>query len=191
MNTTKIIQALTYMASKQPNGVIDTMKAYKLLWLADRYHLRHYTRTVTGDDYYALPYGPVPSDAKNLVDGHPTIKATEAGMFGNYMEVIPSHQLRAKRQADLDVFSQTDIDAMDIILANYGNKSAVELSRLSHSFPEWKQYETQLSDATKKNGYKIDKDLFYVNMPDSTGLFVDDPEKLEFLKEMFHQYQES
>ena len=44
------------------------MKAYKLLWLADRYHLRQTGTTVTGDAYYAMPFGIVPNDAKCLLD---------------------------------------------------------------------------------------------------------------------------
>jgi hypothetical protein len=44
------------------------MKAYKLLWLADRYHLRQYGRTITGDTYFALPLGLIPSDAKNILE---------------------------------------------------------------------------------------------------------------------------
>lgn len=190
MDTRKIIQALCYMANHQPDATIDTMKAYKLLWLSDRLHLRNYTRTVTGDTYFALPYGPVPSDAKNLVDHKPTAKHTEVGLFDEYLEVLPEHKIRARKSANLAVFSKTDIDSMNLILNKFNSMSAVDLSNFSHTFPEWKQYEHLLSDSNKKNGYKIDKDLFYVNMNESSGLFVDDPEKLEFLKQMFHQYQQ-
>ena len=72
MDTRKIVQALAYLASKEDDKVMDNMKAYKLLWLADRYHLRQTGRTITGDAYYALPHGIVPSDAKNLLDGAKT-----------------------------------------------------------------------------------------------------------------------
>ena len=54
-DTRKIIQALTYIAYQQPGHKINSMKAYKLLWLADRYHLRQYGRTITGDTFFALP----------------------------------------------------------------------------------------------------------------------------------------
>ena len=37
-NKRKILQALNYLASFQGNKTISEMKAYKLLWLADRYY---------------------------------------------------------------------------------------------------------------------------------------------------------
>lgn len=48
-DTRKIVQALNYIACSQVGGVANCMKAYKLLWLADIYHLRQYGRTVSGD----------------------------------------------------------------------------------------------------------------------------------------------
>ena len=77
MDTKKIIQALAYMAYKEPNHIMDNIKAYKLLWLADRYHVRRTGRLVTGDAYYAMPKGPVPSDAKNLLEGQATHLTTD------------------------------------------------------------------------------------------------------------------
>ena len=68
-NTNKIIQSLVFIASKMEDKTVDVMKAYKLLWLADRCHLRMYGRTITGDKYYALPMGLVPTDAKHILDG--------------------------------------------------------------------------------------------------------------------------
>ena len=58
--TKKIIQALAYIAYQQADHKINSMKAYKLLWLADRYHLRQFGRTITGDTFFALPHGVVP-----------------------------------------------------------------------------------------------------------------------------------
>ena len=52
--------------------MVGFKKAYKLLWLIDRYSLRHYARTVSGDQYYAMILGPVPTDAKHILEGMPT-----------------------------------------------------------------------------------------------------------------------
>lgn len=71
-NTKKIIQALAFLASSMPEKSLSAMKAYKLLWLADRCHLRQNGRTITGDGYFALPKGMVPTDAKHLLDGDAT-----------------------------------------------------------------------------------------------------------------------
>ena len=83
-NTKKIIQALAYLASKMQSQTLDEMKAYKLLWLADRCHLRRNGRTITGDRYYAMPRGVVPTDAKHLLDGETTVLETPDG-YGRYL----------------------------------------------------------------------------------------------------------
>ncbi|MEN9919783.1 MAG: hypothetical protein RL662_2219, partial [Bacteroidota bacterium] len=68
VNYRKIIQTINYFAQKQPDKCMSKMKVYKLLWLADRYHVRQYGRTITGDTYYALPFGLVPSKTKDILD---------------------------------------------------------------------------------------------------------------------------
>ena len=65
----------------------------------------------------------------------------------------------------------------------------LELSEFSHQFPEWKQYEESLKNPKKKNGYKIDLDLFFENKEEASGLFKDSPELLELTKEVYHQYK--
>lgn len=66
--TRKLIQALDYIAYHQHNRTVGFMKAYKLLWLIDRYSMRHYARTVTGDMYFAMEHGTVPTDAKHVLE---------------------------------------------------------------------------------------------------------------------------
>lgn len=46
----KATQALNYLA-RENGGEINRMKALKLVYLADRYHLRTFGRPVVGDDY--------------------------------------------------------------------------------------------------------------------------------------------
>lgn len=190
MDTRKIIQALAYLASKQPNMRIANMKAFKLLWLADRYHLRQYGRTVTGDTYYAMPKGVVPSDAKHILDG----KATVMKPFECSLENIISPGVRSYTlvgEPNMKVFSKTDKDALDKVLGLYNGMSADELSQLSHKFPEWKEYESRLKDSDEKNSHKIDMKLFFVNYDDGKGLFTDDKELLSVTENIYRSHYES
>lgn len=63
----KATQALNFMA-RQSGGRISRLKALKLLFFADRYHLRKYGRTVSGCTYYAMTHGPVASEAKSIAE---------------------------------------------------------------------------------------------------------------------------
>ena len=48
-------------------GGIERAPGYKLLFLADKYHLIRYGRTITNDEYWAMSYGPVGTAAKDVL----------------------------------------------------------------------------------------------------------------------------
>ena len=60
----KATQALNFFALKK-DGKINKMKAIKLIYLADRLHLRKYGRPIVGDIYWAMKLGPVGSRASH------------------------------------------------------------------------------------------------------------------------------
>lgn len=191
-DTTKIIQALAYLASHQPEKTIDNMKAYKLLWLADRYHLRRTGRTITGDAYYAMPYGIVPSDTKCLLEDKRTKLNNPRGYKNKYIHIINNYQYQAIATPDLMVFSDSDQDALDKVLRYYGDCDALYLSEFSHRFPEWLKYKDKLKNQNTKNSYKINLDLFFENAPvDEWNLFNDNEELLSLTKDLYHQYNHS
>lgn len=189
-DTSKIIQALAYLANYQPEKMLDNMKAYKLLWLADRYHLRQTGRTITGDVYYAMPYGIVPSDAKCLLENEKT-KLKESKRYKNKYLLLDmkKHQYKAVSEPDLQIFSDSDQEALDKVLEHYNDLDAMQLSELSHKFPEWTNYKKVLENKETKNSYKIDFDYFFEDAPmDECRLFNDNKELLALTKDLFHQY---
>ena len=51
----KIAQILNYIAHQAGSSdAINRLKALKLIYFADRYHLRRYGRSVSNDDYFAM-----------------------------------------------------------------------------------------------------------------------------------------
>lgn len=184
----KIVQALTYLANYQPDKMLDNMKAYKLLWLADRYHLRQTGRTITGDSYYAMPFGIVPSDAKCLLENEKT-KLKEPKGYKNMYLILENHQYKAIAEPDLNEFSISDMEALDKVLAAYNKYDALQLSDISHRFPEWTFYKELLDNKNTKNSYKIDFDHFFEDAPvGEHQLFNDSRELLELTQELYHQY---
>lgn len=190
MDTTKIIQALAYIASKQPDRTIDNIKAYKILWLSDRCHLRRYGRTISGDVYYAMPKGVVPTDAKNLLEGKKTRLRTDNNYFTMYIRPTENHKYSVISEPDTKKFSQSDTEVLDRVIERCKGLSGQELSEISHKFPEWTFYEPMLRDANLKNSYKIDIDRFFDGCNDDpTGLFLNEnPEIVNLSKELYHQY---
>jgi uncharacterized phage-associated protein len=190
MNTTKkIIQALAYIAYQQPGHKVNSMKAYKLLWLADRYHLRQFGRTITGDVFFALPHGVVPSDAKNVVEHQITHIPTDEEYRDKYIKRLGKYSYQAITEPDIMVFSDSDQEALDKILQAYGTLDQYKLEELSHKFPEWLAYKAKLEAEGTPKAYKIDFDYFFDEAKeDKSGLFADNPEKIALIKEYFHEF---
>ena len=63
----KLVQALAFFAQRGVRD-LDKMKAAKLLFHADEYHLLKYGRPVIGDQYACMEYGPVPSASLNVMN---------------------------------------------------------------------------------------------------------------------------
>ena len=186
-DTKKIIQALTYLAGKEDDKVMDNMKAYKLLWLADRYHLRQTGRTITGDAYFAMPYGIVPSDAKCILENTKTKMKNPKGYKERFIASKDGHEFMALADADLKVFSDSDQEALDKVYETFGGMDAMQLSELSHHFPEWTFYRELLEDKEQKNSYRIDLDHFFEDSPQKE-FFSESKDLLELTQELYHQY---
>ena len=75
-NYKKAVYTLAYFALKE-GGAINKMKAFKLIWLSDRLHLRKYGRPILNDVYFALPMGPIPSNTKDIADNSDFLAETE------------------------------------------------------------------------------------------------------------------
>ena len=187
MDTKKIIQALVFFAYKQPNHKLDNMKAYKLLWLADRYQLRHSGRFLSGDKYFAMPFGPVPSDAKNILEGKPTIITTDKKYADEYLK-LGDKRYEAIKNPDLRVFSISDREVLDQVFKFYGRMSAKQLSAMSHKFPEWLAYKNFIQNEKCKDSYPINVDYFFDDTDaDDKGFFNDSSEALGLARDLYYQ----
>jgi uncharacterized phage-associated protein len=159
----KATQALNFFA-RQDGGTINKMRALKLLFFADRYHLRKYGRPIANDEYFAMDYGPVPSGAKDLAessDFRPDVEKVYAGQF-----IAPSDdRLSFKSVASVDevVFSHTDLEALRFAWGMFHGCKPFELAELTHAYPEWKKHEAAL-----KSGVNSRVKMRYLD-------FLDDP----------------
>ena len=189
MDASKTINALGFFAKRQGGETMNCMKAYKLIWLADRYHLRQYGRTITGDRYFAMQRGLVPSDTKNIVEGENPRRIVVDGLNRTAIQHDKeSFSYRFVSDIDQDVFSESDREVLELIWNTYGKLDQWQLSELSHKAPEWKQYESLLKESEEKNSFPIDIDLFFENFDDGYGLFSDSEEKMMATKQYYHLF---
>jgi uncharacterized phage-associated protein len=171
----KLVQALVFFAQRGVRD-LDKMKAAKLLFHADKYHLLKYGRPVIGDQYACMEYGPVPSASLNVMndvvahDKHfrPLVK----DLFDEYLTVEKSMfrkyaVFRARKEPDLDVFSESDIEALDYAQRAYGSMPAWKLSEQSHDEPSWR-----LANEQRAPGSSVIMDyrLFFEGHPEAADM---------------------
>lgn len=170
-NLSKIVELLLYLAHKKPGS--DKYQAVKFFYLADREHLTRYGRPITFESYYALPYGPVASKAKELLEEDRwTMK--EAGI-----NVLPFRtQKKARsgpnksdlvvigeplRDVDFDIFSRSDLKVFDEILEKYGDLNFQQLFEITHDHFAYKR-------AWRDRGHMKRSEMRYEEMIDDEEL---------------------
>ena len=145
----KIVELLLYLAHKRPGA--DKYQAVKFLYLADREHLRRYGRPITFEHYYAMWFGPVASNALDFIHKNKWtmdragLKSlpfeTEAGTVkmksGKTTETVFIR--KPLREVNSDLFSKSDLQVFDEIIAKYKNASFDDLFNETHKHHAYKR----------------------------------------------------
>ena len=171
--------ALLYLASKELPE-FDKYRAVKLLFLADREHLLRFGRTITGDSYSALPYGPTPDRILELLngleivalEGKDPISDEIAELSKCFIVADLAHPTyHASSKADEDSLSKSDILVLDQVVDQHGRKNFKELMKLTHGMRAY-------TAAWRNN---LARKKFPMTFED---FFAEEPDKEEFLKEI-------
>src|SRR5207244_13148242 len=107
----KSTQALNYSARLSARGApppLNKMKALKLLFCADRYHLRKYGRPVSDCAYFAMRHGPVASQAKHVAEESARLDNRSRSYARRYVRKDDTYHFSSVGDVDLAVLSETD-----------------------------------------------------------------------------------
>lgn len=131
----KAVNSLLY-SLRQLGGKTDMHKLCKILYFADQQHLSQYGRSITGDTYIAMQYGPVPSCIDDI------LKALRGDSFFSSDENIKGLRefllfenrfiIRGLKSPDMDELSNSDIKCLDNAINMCRDKSFEELTVFSH-----------------------------------------------------------
>lgn len=142
-----IIESLYYILTKIKKA--DKIKLVKLVYLADKYHLIRYGRTITDDDYYAMKYGPVGTTVKDILSLD-SFSMTEKGFkyASRLLGKIDGNTFQANPGArvNFEMLSETDEEALDFVIERFGKMSSWKLKDYTHKYPEWYKYENLFKD---------------------------------------------
>jgi hypothetical protein len=154
----KIVELLLHLAYVRPGA--DKYQAVKFFYLADREHLIRFGRPITFESYFALPYGPVASNAMDLLERDPKVMKA-AGIDDLPFKTETKNEIiyigEPIREVDLDLFSRTDLEVFDEVIKRYGDLTFDELYKLTHSHPAYK-------NAWDKRGYSKRAEMDYAEM---------------------------
>lgn len=139
----KTTQALNYFA-RMSDGEINKLKALKLVYFADRYHLRRYGRPITGDEYLAMPYGPVASGAKDLAEMGDFLSDDERAYGAQFLAPVDRYSYRSTAEVAAKALSESDLLALDWAWKTFGALDRYKLADYTHRYPEWKRHEAAL-----------------------------------------------
>lgn len=141
----KAVQAINFFAKKE-GGRIDKIRAIKLIYFADRFHLRKYGRPVVNDTYWAMPYGPVGSTLKDIAEMSHFLAEEELRYASEYVKQGDGFSLVSEKDIDDEVFSDSDLEALEFSHDNFGDKKTFNLVDITHKYPEWMKFETALDN---------------------------------------------
>lgn len=171
-NYEKITQMLNFFVRKNANSRIQKLKAIKLIWAADRYHLRKYGRLVSADEYVAMPFGPVASNAKNIADSD-TMWLAEDILEKSNEYITPSDDRKvifSHKDVDSKPFSKSDLEALEFAWKEFGGFDGFQIADISHDYPEWSKHRENFELGVQRR-----KDIDPID-------FFDDPTNLTHLK---------
>jgi uncharacterized phage-associated protein len=129
----KIVEVVLYILNK--TGGIDYYHLFKILYFAERKHLRKWGDGITSDEYVALSYGPVPSHLYDAIKKNDWRETGFSKSLYNAMEFAgedASNILIAKRNADMDWLSKSDIECLDSSIKENISLTFNQLKTKSH-----------------------------------------------------------
>lgn len=158
----KVISSLLgRIASRVPSKCISKIYALKIVYLADRYHLRKFGRTITEDTYWAMDYGPVASETKRYIESVAGGDETPPSFLSIKNDSRGHQEIKVVGPVDESYLSETDVEAIDAALAEACVHD--DLISFTHLFPEWKKHEADLRDGARRR--KMDFADFFLAAP--------------------------
>jgi len=151
--------------ARQSGGRINKLKALKLIFFADRYHLRKFGRPVSECAYFAMPHGPVASEAKQVAEDADLLPAPVRGYARKYLVKKSDYDYASAAEIDKSVLSESDIEALTFAWENFGYFPKYQLRDITHHYPEWKRHASVLQQGGRKR-VKMEYDDFFAE-PDA------------------------
>lgn len=122
-------------------GGLDRFHLFKVLYFAERMHLANWGLPMSHERYYALDYGPVPSELYSAIKEQDNPHSFMGKLFWEAVEAAPDEArgiMIAKREPDMTFISKAGIEVLTEAVKEYAHMGFGKLSILSHGV-DWKR----------------------------------------------------
>ena len=130
------IQAILYIL-KQMGGTCDIHKCHKILYFSDNEHLSKYGRSITGDAYVRMDFGPVPTciyDLFKAVRDDSYFASQVDDVRKDCFHFVNNKDIAAVAEPDMSYLSESDVEVLDKFIAQLKEKDFNEVSDASHGY---------------------------------------------------------
>lgn len=135
-NQSKFEELILYVAEKMQDAPsFGATVLNKVLFFSEYFHYAEHGKPITGADYYRLDYGPAPRQMVPVRDG--LIQQGRAVMREKLIGTYKQYRLEPLDEADLEVFSATEIKMVDDVIEMLRKHTATSISNASHTMCGW------------------------------------------------------
>lgn len=189
INYKKAVQCVNFFAQKaaEEGFILYKTNMLKLVYFADKKHLRECLRTITEEDRYeAWNMGPVALSVQDLIEaqahGDTDFAESEDYLYAEeYLDIQEdSHRnmkINSKKEVNVNVLSESDLETLNFVWDTFREKLSSEGERgvfwqQTHRYPEGKKYRKGISKIDMKI-HEQDMLSTVENGADPLGVFSD------------------
>ncbi|HKX72944.1 MAG TPA: Panacea domain-containing protein [Candidatus Saccharimonadales bacterium] len=140
----KLKATLLFFANNTNPTYLGKIKLMKLFYFLDFMHIKKYGIPVTGDTYYHLEKGPIPTVILNLVDQ--LVVNPEESKLSDSIQIETPAGTRMQRitptksltDDDLKMFSKSELDTLAEVAKRFKDTSTDEIIKASHAEAPWR-----------------------------------------------------
>lgn len=139
----KLEAILLYFANNA--NYLGKIKLMKLFYFLDFMHVKKYGIPVTGDIYFNLEKGPIPTVIMNMIDElainpeesklSDTVKIETPRGTNRMQKIVPLHKFN---NSSMKLFSKSEIDTLEEVIRRFKDTNTDDLIKLSHAEAPWR-----------------------------------------------------
>ena len=140
----KLKAIIKYLCQNTNPVFLGKTKLMKLFYFLDFIQIKRYGGSITGDTYYHLEFGPIPTTIKNLVDSvsdDPETALLSDVIQINCDDVHDIHKiisLQPFTEKDKEYFNQAELNTIEEVAKRFREYSTQQIVDASHKEAPWR-----------------------------------------------------